>query len=216
MRKKVILGLVFILLFSLFTVMSSEKAVAGEDSLSTYYAILAELNEELGTDYMFLTTEQLADNGESYSDLVEFYSAMSPEQFRVYIIEAHENETKGSDIFTAGDILDIGNKVEPLAASKTQRFYYDATVSNCIYIVSTVYNAEGQTRYSSIDSYGCEYTSYPYYKPSSMTRTYSSGTTKVTCTFVCAKYIGYNIISATSYTLKVTFVASGGDVYIAI
>lgn len=94
MCKKIIsLSLIFTLLCSVFSV--SITVNAKEDSLVQYRTVLEELNEQLGTDYAFPTKEQMKDNGESYSDLVQFYSKMSIDEFKDYVIRAYNNEKNG-------------------------------------------------------------------------------------------------------------------------
>ena len=214
MCKKIIsLSLIFTLLCSVFSV--SITVNAKEDSLVQYRTVLEELNEQLGTDYAFPTKEQMKDNGESYSDLVQFYSKMSIDEFKDYVIRAYNNEKNGRKT-EVSDIIKDESEISPLAYTKRQKLFYDTTGKNYLYITSTFYTADGKERYSSVNSYGYIGGAYPYYLPSSMSSSKSSDFTKVTCTFSCVKYIAKNLIDATRYTVKVTFTAAGGDVHTTI
>lgn len=207
--KKIIISLclVLALLCSLF--MLPADVNAEQNSLAPYYAVLEEMNEELKTDYMFPSAVQMEEAGESYSELVEFYTSMSMDEFRSYVRAAYDNEAKEDKCYS--DIV-IDSEIEPLAYNKKQKYYYDASSLNYLFISSTVYSADGVERYSSVDSYGHTEILYPYYTPSSMSKSFGTGYKTVTCTFSCVKYIAKNLISATAYTLKVTFSASGGNV----
>lgn len=211
MRKKCVsLILVFALLCSSFSAPITVNAA--ENSLAPYLAVLEELNNELGTDYAFPSAAQMSEMGEDYADLVSYYTAMNMDDFREYVRTAYDNETKRNNLENGGSVIgDYG--VAPLSYTKTQRYYYDSSTSNYLYITSTAYTADGSERYSSINSYGYTNTSYPYYFPTSMTKTFNSGNTQVTCKFYCAKYIAKNLVSNSSYVVTVIFKASGGNVY---
>lgn len=157
----------------------------------------------------------MEDNGESYTDLVEFYVAMSIDGFKDHVTTAYNNEK--NDIKTdVGNIIENQSEICPQAYTKTQKYYYDKTGKNYLSITSTAYTVDGKERYSGIPSYSYKGAAYPYYKPSSMSSSKSDGDTKITCKFSCVKYIAKNLIYATQYTVKVTFKASGGDVYASV
>lgn len=212
-KKFVSLSLICALICTLFTV--STTVNAKEDSLAPYRTVLEELNVQLGTDYTFPTAEQMENNGECYVDLVEFYNKMSIDEFKDYVITAYDNE-KSDNMTEVSDITEDESEISPQAYTKKQKYYYDTTGKNYLFINSTVYTADGKERYSSVDSYGHTEKAYPYYSPSSMSSSKSADFTKVTCTFSCVKYIAKNLINATNYTVKVTFKASGGDVYTSV
>lgn len=212
-KKFVSLSLICALLCTLFTV--STTVNAEEDSLAPYRTVLEEMNEQLGTDYALPTSTQMEDNGESYTDLVEFYVAMSIDEFKDYVTTAYNNEM--NDIKTDVDnIIENEPEICPQAYTKTQKYYYDTTGKNYLSITSTAYTADGKERYSGIASYSYKGGAYPYYKPSSMSSSKSDGDTKLTCRFSCVKYIAKNLITATQYTVQVTFKASGGNVYTSV
>lgn len=210
-RRFISLYLVLMLLCTLFK--GAVTVNAEEDSLAPYYAILEEINEKLGTNYAFSSEEQLMEMGESYSDLVEFYTKMSMEEFKDYVQKAHKNATEYSNKVDCNVVVENNYEIEPLAYGKTQRYYYDTSGINYFYIVSTLYSADGEERYSRIDENGYTSLSYPYYESVSMTHSYSSGNTEVTCTYIYKKVITPYLIDSTKYSLAVTFEASGGDVY---
>lgn len=212
MRKKCVsLILVFALLCSLFSAPITVNAT--ENSLAPHLAVLEELNNELGTDYAFPSAAQMSEMGEDYADLVAFYTAMDMDDFREYVKNAYNNEMRKNNLENGDDVIEVEYEVSPLSYTKTQRYYYDSSTSNYLYITSTAYTADGAERYSSIDSYGYTNTSYPYYFPTSMTKTFNSGSTQVTCKFYCGKYVAKNLVSGSSYMVTVTFKASGGNVY---
>lgn len=64
----------------------SNKSIRGND-LAIYENELLKLNEELGTDYQLSPTE-----GDTYEDMVAFYTGMTIEEFVTYIREAYEKE----------------------------------------------------------------------------------------------------------------------------
>ena len=186
------------------------------DELSPYYTALEDINAQLGISYAFPTEEELEENGENYSDLVAFFTAMSIEEFKSYVLEAYENEKNENADLLGENTEVIQDPISLLSYTKTQKYYYSTSNSNYISITSTLYTGDGKERYSKVSDYSYDFTEYPYYKPSSLTTSFGSGYTSVTCTFKCSKYVAKNIINTATYTIKVTFPASGGNVYATI
>ncbi|MDE6568312.1 MAG: hypothetical protein K2K70_11355, partial [Lachnospiraceae bacterium] len=135
MKKKIIsLSLVFMLLCTSFTVPATVNAK--EDSLAPYRAVLEEMNAQLGTDYTFPTTDQMEDNGENYADLVEFYTKMSFNEFKDYVTAAYNNEMN-DDKAEVNNLIEKEEEIAPQSYDKTQKYYYDTTSVNYLYIIST-------------------------------------------------------------------------------
>lgn len=147
---------------------------------------MEEWNVQLGTNYAFPTAKQM------------------------------DNNEKNNIKTEVSDIIEYESEISPQTYTKKQKYYYDITGKNYLFINSTAYTADGKERYSGVDSYGYKGGAYPYYKPNSMSNAISDGFMKVTCTFSCVKYTAQNLITATKHTVKVTIKASGGDVYTTV
>lgn len=178
------------------------------DSLSDYQTVLDEVNAELGINYTFPTVELLKEQGDTYSDLVQFYTSMSLEEFRNYVIAAYDNELDQKD-----EKKSVDEGIAPRTTSKIQRYYYSTSNNNNLFISATTHPVNDEERYNSINSWDYTKGSYPYYKPNGMTHTFGTGNKTVDCVFDCVKYVSKNLIDATKYKIRVTFRASGGDVY---
>lgn len=212
MRKKIISLSIAITLLLCTILHTSITVKAAEDELYRYRETLEKINEELGTHYSFPTQEQLKAENKSYNDLINFYTSMGINDFIKYVKKAYRNERLGiySRLNYAQNMED---SISTVAYDKIQRFYYDSKWNNCFYIDSTLYSADGKERYASINHYGYNNSTYPCYKPTSMTHSKSSDCTEVTCIFKCVKYVAKNLIEGVTCTLKVTFRASSGNVY---
>ena len=220
MRKiqKLVSLLMAMTVMASFLLLPSAKAGAA-DALTPYREKLAELNRELRTSYAFPSEEQLAEEGESYADLVEFYTSMTLEEFRDYVLDAYQKSIASVDqtsavnrAVAAGNQSIVIDVAEPCAYSSTQRYYYTIVNYNNLYINATCYTGDGE-RYSSINSYGESHTAYPYYKPGSMDASYNTGRTKVTCIFHCVRYLAKNLIDDGLEPLVARFTAGGGNLY---
>lgn len=202
-----VLSLICVMLFSTTIVEASE------DELTPYQDVLNTLNAQLGTHYAFPSEDDLTASGETYNDVVEFYTAMSMDEFEEFVLSAHENEIQGIYTKITNKSQEDESEIMPLAFSKTQKCYYDTSGVNYISITSTVYHADGKDRYSSINSYSKKCGEIPYYLPKSMTCKKSSDSTTVDCRFSCSKYIAPNLTDATTHVLEITFRASDGDMH---
>ena len=105
---------------------------------------------------------------------------MGINDFIKYVKKAYRNERLGiySRLNYAQNMED---SISTVAYDKIQRFYYDSKWNNYFYIDSTLYSADGKERYASINHYGYNNSTYPCYKPTSMTHSKSSDCTEVTC-----------------------------------
>lgn len=220
MRKiqKLLSLLMLMLVMSSFLLTPFLKADAA-DALTPYREKLAELNRELRTSYTFPSEEQLEENGESYAELVEFYTSMTLVEFRDYVLNAYQRAIASEDqssaenrAVAAGNLSPVIDVAEPYSYGSTQRYYYTLVNYNNLYIKATCYTGDGE-RYSSVDSYGESHTAYPYYSPSSMNISYNTGRTKVTCTFHCVRYLAKNLMDDGFEGITVRFTAGGGNLY---
>lgn len=211
-NMKKIIDLIVILTVMGSSILSSPFSISASDALSPYREMLAQLNTELGTEYTFPSEGELAENGEDYADLVQYYTAMDREEFREYVVDAYQREVAAEN--AAENATETVPHIELYAYSGTQRFYYTIYNYNNLYIKCTRYSGDGE-RYSSIDSYGESHTAYPYFKPASMDKTFNTGKTKVTCAFHCRKYIAKNLRDTKAYIKIAIFSAAGGNVYTA-
>ena len=213
MYKKIIsFSMVLVLFYAIFLVPTRITVKANDDGLAKYRIALEELNSQLGTNYTFPTASQIEENGESYSDLVEFYTSMTISEFRNYVIMAYENEKNDIKI-KVEDSMDNTSKIDMQSYTKRQRLFYDTKAQNYISLTSTLYSADGKERYARVNSYNYHADTYPYYKPTSMSSSKSTDYTQVTCSFSCVKYVAKNLTDATTHTVRATFRASGGDIY---
>lgn len=220
MRKiqKLLSMLMVITVMTSFLLLPSAKANA-VDVLTPYREKLAELNMEMGTSYAFPSEEQLAEEGESYADLVEFYTSMTMAEFRDYVLDAYQKSIASVDqtssvnrAVAAGNQSLVIDVAEPYSYSSTQRYYYTITNYNNLYIKATCYTGGGE-RYSSVNSYGESHTAYPYFKPTAMDKSFNTGKTKVICIFHCVRYLAKNLLDTEMEAIIIQFTAGGGNLY---
>lgn len=220
MRKiQKVLSLVMIMAVMGGYLLSPVTKADAADALTPYREKLAELNTELRTNYAFPLEEQLTEEGESYADLVEFYTSMTMEEFRDYVMDAYQRAIASEDqtsaetrAIAAGNLSRMVDVADPNAYTSTQRYYYTLVNYNNLYIKATCYTGDGE-RYSSINSYGESHTAYPYYRPSSMNVSYNTGRTKATCTFHCTRYLAKNLMDTGMDAVTIRFTAGGGNMY---
>ena len=220
MRKiqKLLSLLLVMTVLTSFLLLPSVKANA-VDALTPYREKLAELNMELGTSYAFPSEEQLAECGETYADLIEFYTDMTLAEFRDYVLDAYQRAISSVDqtsavnrAVAAGNQSMVIDVAEPNAYSSTQRYYYSLVNYNNLYIKATCYTGDGE-RYSAVNSFGGSHTAYPYYDPTNMDKSFNTGRTKVTCTFHCLRYLAKNLLDTERVGITVRFTAGGGNLY---
>ena len=103
MRKiqKLISQLMVLIIMGSLVVTPPVKADAA-DALTPYREKLAELNRELRVNYSFPSEEQLVADGETYADLVKFYTDMTMAEFRDYIVDAYEKAIATEDQTLSG------------------------------------------------------------------------------------------------------------------
>lgn len=198
--KRATRGMITILLLSIILLVDNSRyaeAKTNKDALRPYEEKLEELNEELGTNFELASTE-----GDTYDELVEFYTQMTMDEFEEYIRKAYFGET---------EMPKENAEVIIPRSSSSQRFYYDGT--NYFYVNSIVTVENGVLRYSGIESTGSRVVSYPAYKMTSYDFGFQNSKRDVKCTWKCVKCIAKNVIATGSYTMSCTFRAGGGNVY---
>lgn len=212
MKFKLVYFMTFVLVCSALVVPLNVSAETFND-INVYEKELDKINKELGTDYAFPTDDVVEEGAVSKKELSKFYSSMSINEFRKYVMDAHNNEIKSKNSF---DKIENYSKIPVLKStfSKKQKFYYYS--DNYLSINAKVYRADGKERYSSVSNGEYYHNCYPYLKPTSFSKNFSSGNTKVNCNYTCTKYIAANLINGTHYNVSVTFDASGGNVYNSI
>lgn len=213
------LSLVMLMAITGSYLLTPAAKVDAADALTPYREKLAELNIELRTSYAFPSEEQLIEDGESYADMVEFYSNMTLEEFRGYVLDAYQRAIASEDqtsaenrAVAAGNLSRVIDVAEPNSYTSTQRYYYTLVNYNNLYIKATCYTGDGE-RYSNINSYGESHEAYPYYKPASMNVSYNTGKTKATCTFHCGRYLAKYVLDTEAYAMVARFTAGGGHIY---
>lgn len=216
--QKLLSLVIFMVVFSNFVMLPFVKADAA-DVLTPYREELAALNRELGTSYAFPSEKELAANGEDSADLAEFYTNMTLEDFRDYVLDAYQRAIASEDqtsaetrAVAAGSRSLVIDVADPCSYSSTQRYYYTIVNYNNLYIKATCYTGDGE-RYSSVNSYGESHTAYPYLSPIEMIKSFNTGRTKVTCNFYCRRFLAKNLTDTEQVIVTIQFTAGGGNLY---
>ena len=182
-------------------------AAEGGNELAPYEAELNTLNEELGTDYALQQSD-----GTSYEEMVEFFTSMSMDEFDAYIHDAYVAEKEFEEKEGSELIAIMDENVNTRSTLSTQKFYYDG--SNYLYMKAYTTTVSGQTIYTGdVSSTGWSISSYPAYKSTSCTVSFSSDKKSATCKYNCTRYVSANVISTGIYTKTCTFSAGGGNLY---
>lgn len=161
-----------------------------------------------GTDYAI--PNETATGGD-YSEIVEFFTSKTLEEFDEYIASIYDGSIYSSDDESIK--TDNTNSIMPASYKKLQRYYYWSGNKNYLWAMATIQYADGYDRYTSFDSIGCNIESYPAYKPDSQTHTYSNGYRNMTVNFRVYTFVTSDIYSESPSTVSVTFSANGGDIY---
>lgn len=189
------------------------EAFAGEvsyDEFAAYETKLGQLNEEMGTDYQLQPTD-----GFSYDEMVAYFTDMTMEEFEAYIRNAYQQE-KNLDEKMRKPLQEIADgSINLRSTLGTQRYYYDG--NNSLYLKAYTTTVSGSTIYTGdVSATGSTINSYPAYKSNSCTVEFSGDKKNASCTWTCLKYLSANVTSATKYTVKCTFTAGGGNVYMIV
>lgn len=177
-------------------------------SLQPYITILDQLNEQLGTNYAFLTEKQLLSINKDLDEMVSYYTSMGLSEFKTYVLNAHElaSEKNNNIHHEVSRVVISTSPITPYAYTKEHRAYYSQY--NYLFIRSTVYYADGTERYSSINNYGYAWADYPYYYIYDFSHEFKDGNTKADCIFTCFKHLDEYLIDLVVYTIPVEFIAS--------
>lgn len=192
--------------------MSQSTAVlayeTNSDELAPYEERLAQLNEELGTDYQLYPSEGWSDN-----EMIEYFSNMTIDEFESYIVSAYQAEQECNTESGISIQSTINESADINAAYSTQRYYYDAN-GNSLYLKAYITVIDDTTYYTGeVYATGSTIQSYPAYKSNSCYVSFSNNNTTAACTWTCVKYVSANVISATSYHISCTFTSEGGSIY---
>lgn len=181
-------------------------ASANENVMEPYEEKLNQINQELGTDLRFNAEDEV-----SISQMEQFYTSMSLEEFDVYIRNAIKNaQNYDKDLGT-----DIKNEsgIEPLEETVEQRYIYDTV--HYIYVKINTNVEHGVRTYTAFHGAGDNNSqgSYPYYSLTSYVANFSENKKVLYCNFSCYRYIAPNICDTYATPILVNFKAGGGNVY---
>lgn len=209
---------------------TSHLAVAAEDPLNAYAEIMSEFNEEYGTSYQIATPEQLEKTGQSMDEIVDFFTEMNEEEFWDYLCDIHSadlSDISDENAFTFDETNSMDVEVSlnsinpPIETQATytgiQHFYYSGSASKSLCIEAMWSYGDGYYRYSPyLQNWGYTANSYPYYVPNNLSYTTQNASREMACSFTCDKCVGNGVFDLTVWTVNVTFIAGGGDVWRAV
>lgn len=98
----------------------------------------------------------------------------------------------------------------------TQRYYYDVSnAKNYLYLQAENFTMNGYPRYNTYDNFSGGYfiSSYPGYKATSCSISFSNYDRVAACIFACTKMLSKYVKDGEEKTLSCTFIAGGGDLY---
>lgn len=181
-------------------------ASANENVMKPYEEKLNQINQELGTDLKFNVEDEA-----SISQMEQFYTSMSLEEFDAYIRNAIKNAQNYDKKFET----DIKNEseIEPLEETVEQRYIYDTV--HYIYVKVNTNVEHGVRTYTAFHGAGDNNSqgSYPYYSLTSYVANFSENKKVLYCNFSCYRYIAPDICDAYATPILVNFKAGGGNVY---
>ena len=205
--KMIILGLAIA-----FLVMHLQEMTtfASENVMEPYEEKLDQINQELGTNFKF------DDEGElSKSEMEQFYTSMSVEEFDVYIRNAIKKEQNIGDFFGADTRNDwnIDSGIELMEVSKEQRYIYDTV--HYLFVDVNINTEHGVTTYTAFKGAGDSGSqgSYPFYRVKSCAANLSEDCKILSCNFSCYQYVAPNIYNTYDTPILVSFRAGGGNVF---
>lgn len=195
---------------------SMVAAAEEENPLNFYAAIVEEFNEEYGTTYQIATSEQLERIGSSTEELIQFFNAMSEEEYRDYLYDSYLLDV--SEKFEIGEIVieePTKMAISPMTTvtETQQNFYYNSGYTNYLGIVATWVSVDGANRYITLKGFTQGQTKYPYYDCYKFEYNITDYSQAIDCTYHCARYTNYGFTDLTDYTLPVTFRAGAGHLY---
>lgn len=195
-----------------FSILVSQGVMAyaseGTDSFHMYEEKLEELNNELGTTYQLTPAA-----GESYEDMVNYFSTMSMEEFEEYIKGCYESEVEFDSVMDKPLENVATNSGMERSTLGTQRYYYSAN-ANYLYIKAYTTTVSGVTVYTGdVNSAGYSLSVYPGYAANTYSTSFADDMRTVQVTYNCTKYLSKYVTDAVAYTLKITYGAGAGDIY---
>lgn len=192
---------------SLIIFSQSMSALASENVMAPYEEKLEQINQELGTDFKFNTEGEL-----SKSEMEQFYTSMSVDQFDQYIRDAIR-EAEDNHLDSSTTVVHDKNSEFSLMESRTQQKYIYDTV-HYIFVDVSINTEHGVTTYTDYHGAGDNgsQNSYPYYSLSSYVASFSDNKKVLNCNFSCIKYIAPNVSNTYTTPILVYFTAGGGDV----
>ncbi|MCD7835651.1 MAG: hypothetical protein LUG83_03165 [Lachnospiraceae bacterium] len=193
-----------ILLFQNTKVFASDVT---STELAIYEEKLAQLNEELGTDYKLQPS-----TGFSYDEMVEYFTNMTIDEFETYIRNAYLQEQALNEKMENPLQEIIEQNSNTRSTLNTQYYCYDG--KNMLYMKAYTTTVSGTTVYTGdVLSTGSIINEYPAYDSTSCTVVISSTMRTAECSWICVKYVSANVASGTYYVVSCTFTAGGGNIY---
>lgn len=200
----------FLALLLLLTSFSSIISTAAEqvDPLQPYKEILAEFNEEKGTSYMMVSDEEeLAKTDLTLQELVDFYTNMGTDAFRIYLDEIY---VRSMNTPVQSETTVTGGQRER-AEEFVQPYQYVSSSPNFFYLKSKVVTVNNKAYYNSVVDVGEMHVDgyYPVYDLYT-TPTYkvSDDSTSIKVTYKYHIIEGPGISNLVAYSLNVTYYAS--------
>lgn len=205
-EKKKLTCVAMAVMVAVLSVFANFSAFAeGSDPLAVYKVRLLELNEEYGTD---LGIPNETATGGDYSEIVDFYSKMTLEEFDEYMLSIIDDSIYSSDDESIKtDNTDVG--IAPASYSKTQFCYYNSSNKNALTVNSNIQYSDGYDRYTSINSVSSSVVSYPAYKPYGYTYSFSNEYREMTVNFKVYNYYSSVAYISTPVTISAIFKATG-------
>ncbi|MBE5901049.1 MAG: hypothetical protein E7280_03990 [Lachnospiraceae bacterium] len=78
-----------------------------QDPLKPYKKKLEEINERLGTSFRILSAEESTNPDITDEEIIEFYTAMSMDEFEQYVLELYEKSKEEMNVDNASDSITI-------------------------------------------------------------------------------------------------------------
>ncbi len=216
----------FALALSLCTSASNVNSVLAyeENPLDVYSEIVAEFNEDYGTDYQLASYESVTAAGFDYYEEYDKMISMTEEEFKDYLYDAHMNAVANKlpdsvEVNHNSSLVPIGADMNNVVIVDlpnyvgTQKHYYGGSYSKYFYINATWSYGDGDYRYTNISGAGTysDGTSFPYYHAKSYTSTLINSSTEVSVVYSCERFISAGVTDATHWSIKEIFTAGGGN-----
>ncbi len=202
-NKKVAIFLALLMLLTGFSAITS--SAAEPDPLQPYKEILAEFNEEKGTDYIMVSDEEnLAEFNLTKQEVIDFYTNIGPDAFHDYLEEIYMQNMNAP---TITEITVTGGQRER-AEEFIQLYLYQR--ANYLYLKSKVVQVNGKVYYNSVVEVGEKHLrdEYPIYAlQGDPSYEVSDDSTAITVTYKYNKLIGEGISDSTLYSIAITYYA---------